>query len=125
MKNVNRAFHNMFIAVGFGTMVYVPILLIDKGFNDTMQSVLTWVIASVLYGLSFELFRIKSKIKYPLHIAVCFIITIATRLIYSYVENGTINALKTIAITIPIFVVVYIALFLFIKYIGNIKNKSD
>ena len=115
----------MFIAVGFGTMVYVPMLLIDKGFNDTMQSVLTWVIASVLYGLSFELFRIKSKIKYPLHIAVCFIITIATRLIYSYVENGTINALKTIAITIPIFVVVYIALFLFIKYIGNIKNKSD
>lgn len=122
MKNVKRALHNTFIAVGFGTMVYVPMLLIDKGLNDTMQSVLIWVFASVLYGLSFELIEIKSKYKYPIHISVCFIITIATRLIYSDIENGTINVLKTTAITIPIFVVVYVALFLFMKYIGNVKN---
>ena len=61
MKNVNIALHNIFIAVGFGTMVYVPMLLIDKGLNDTMQSVLTWVFASALYGLSFELLKIKSR----------------------------------------------------------------
>ena len=121
MKKLKRALHNMFIAVGFGTMVYVPMLLLDKGLNDTMQSVLTWVFASVLYGLSFEIIEIKSKIKYPIHIAVCFIITIATRLIYSYIENGTVNVLKTMAITIPIFVGVYIALYLFMKYIGNAK----
>ena len=102
MKNVNIALHNIFIAVGFGTMVYVPMLLIDKGLNDTMQSVLTWVFASALYGLSFELLKIKS--------------------IYSYVENGKINVLKTVAITIPIFVVVYIALFLFMKYIGSVNK---
>ena len=122
MKNVNRALHNIFIAVGFGTMVYVRMLLIDKGLNDTMQSVLTWAFASALYGISFELLKIKTKIKYPLHIAVCFTITIATRLIYSYVENGKINVLKTVAITIPIFVVVYIALFLFMKYIGSVNK---
>lgn len=124
MKKIKRALHNMFIAVGFGTMVYVPMLLLDKGLNDTMQSVLTWVFASVLYGLSFEILEIKSKVKYPIHIAVCFIITIATRLIYSYIENGTVNVLKTVAITIPIFVGVYIALYLFMKYIGNIKEKK-
>lgn len=45
MKKVKRTLHNMFIAVGFGTMVYVPMLLLDKGLNDTMQSVLTWVFA--------------------------------------------------------------------------------
>jgi hypothetical protein len=124
MKKVKRALHNVFIAVGFGTMVYVPMLLLDKGLNDTMQSVLTWVFASVLYGLSFEIIEIKSKIKYPIHIAVCFIITIATRLIYSYIENGTVNVLKTVAITIPIFVGVYIALYLFMKYIGNVKEEK-
>jgi len=124
MKKLKRALHNMFIAVGFGTMVYVPMLLLDKGLNDTMQSVLTWVFASVLYGLSFEIIAIKSKIKYPIHIAVCFIITIATRLIYSYIENGTVNVLKTVAITIPIFVGVYIALYLFMKYIGNVKEEK-
>lgn len=37
MKKVKRTLHNMFIAVGFGTMVYVPMLLLDKGLNDTMQ----------------------------------------------------------------------------------------
>ena len=124
MKKLKWTLHNMFIAVGFGTMVYVPMLLLDKGLNDTMQSVLTWVFASVLYGLSFEIIEIKSKIKYPIHIAVCFIITIATRLIYSYIENGTVNVLKTVAITIPIFVGVYIALYLFMKYIGNAKEEK-
>lgn len=124
MKNIKRVLHNMFIAVGFGTMVYVPMLLIDKGLNDTMQSVLTWVFASVLYGLSFEIIEIKSKIKYPIHIAICFIITIATRLIYSYLENGTVNVLKTVAITIPIFVGVYIMLYLFMKYIGNVNENK-
>jgi hypothetical protein len=124
MKKLKWTLHNMFIAVGFGTMVYVPMLLLDKGLNDTMQSVLTWVFASVLYGLSFEIIEIKSKIKYPIHIAVCFIITIATRLIYSYIENGTVNVLKTVAITIPIFVGVYIALYLFMKYIGNVKEEK-
>ena len=39
MKKIKRALHNMFIAIGFGTMVYVPMLLLDKGLNDTMQSV--------------------------------------------------------------------------------------
>ena len=124
MKKLKRALHNMFIAVGFGTMVYVPMLLLDKGLNDTMQSILTWILASVLYGLSFEIIEIKSKIKYPIHIAVCFIITIATRLIYSYIENGTVNVLKTVTITIPIFVGVYIALYLFMKYIGNVKEEK-
>ena len=124
MKKLKWTLHNMFIAVGFGTMVYVPMLLLDKGLNDTMQSVLTWVFASVLYGLSFEVIEIKSKIKYPIHIAVCFIITIATRLIYSYIENGTVNVLKMVAITIPIFVGVYIALYLFMKYIGNVKEEK-
>lgn len=114
----------MFIAVGFGTMAYVPMLLLDKGLNDTMQSVLTWVFASVLYGLSFEIIKIKSKIKYPIHIATCFFITIATRLIYSYIENGTVNVLKTVVITIPIFTVIYIALYAFMKYIGNIKEDK-
>ena len=124
MRKLKRALHNMFIAVGFGTMVYVPMLLLDKGLNDTMQSVLTWVFASVLYGLSFEIIEIKSKVKYPIHIAICFIITIATRLVYSYIENGTVKVLKTMAITIPIFVGVYIALYLFMKYIGNVKEEK-
>ncbi len=105
-------------------MVYVPMLLLDKGLDDTMQSVLTWVFASVLYGLSFEIMEMKSKGKYPIHVAVCLIVTIATRLIYSYIENGAVNVLKTVAITIPIFVGVYIALYLFMKYIGNVKEEK-
>lgn len=124
MKKLKRALHNIFIAVGFGTMVYVPMLLLDKGLNDTMRSVLTWVLASVLYGLSFELFRLRSKIKYPLHIAVCLVITIATRLIYSYIESGTVDILKTTLVTIPIFVGVYIALYFFMKYIGGVKEDE-
>ncbi len=102
-------------------MVYIPMILIDKGLNDTMQSVLTWVIASVMYGISFELIELKSKLKYFIHIATCFVITIVTRLVYSYIKFGTVNIVKTVVITIPIFIGVYVALFLFMKYIANIK----
>lgn len=74
------------------------------------------------------------KIKLALHnmfiaigfnLGICFYcITIAIRLIYSYLENGTVNVLKTVAITIPIFVGVYIALYLFMKYIGNVNENK-
>lgn len=85
-----------------------------------MQSVLTWVFASVLYGVSYEIIKVRTKLNILIHIAVCFIITIATRLIYSHIMNETVNVLKTAAVTIPIFVGVYIALYLFMKHIGNI-----
>ncbi len=123
MKHLKRILHNMFIAVGFGTMVYIPMILLDKGLNDTMQSVLTWVIASVMYGLSFEIIELKSKskFKYVIHIAICFIITIATRIAYSYIKFGTVDVVKTVVITIPIFIGVYVALYLFMKHIGNVR----
>jgi len=125
LKKIRRVLHNMFIAVGFGTMVYVPMLILDKGMNDTMQSVLTWVAASVLYGLSFELMEMKSGIKYPVHIAACFVITIATRLVYSYIENGTVDVWRTTLVTTPIFIGVYAALYLFMKYIGNGSKEEN
>ena len=105
-------------------MVYVPMLLLDKGLNDTMQSVLTWVFASVLYGASFEILRIRGKIKYPVHIAVCLVITIATRIIYSVIKNGTVDIKKTVLITIPIFIGVYVFLYLFMIYIGNAADNK-
>ena len=119
MQTIKRVLHNIFITVGFGTMVYVPMLLRDKGLNDTMQSVLAWVFASALYGVSFEILRVKCKIKYPVHIAICFVITIATRIIYSVIKNGTVDIIKTVLITIPIFIGVYVLLYLFMKYIGD------
>ena len=119
MQTIKRVLHSVFITVVFGTMVYVPKLLRDKGLNDTMQSVLTWVFASALYGVSFEILRVKCKIKYPVHIAICFVITIATRIIYSVVKNGTVDIIKTVLITIPIFIGVYVLLYLFMKYIGD------
>ena len=125
MKVIKRILHNTFLAVGFGTCVYVPMLLIDKGFNDTMQSILTWVIASVLYGVSFEILRVKGKYRFPVHITVCFIFTIATRIVYSIIKNGTVNLIKTILITIPIFVVVYILLYLFMRFVGDAVKNDD
>ena len=124
MWTIERLLHNIFIAIGFGTMVYVPMLLLDKGLNDTMQSVLTWVFASVLYGVSFEILRAKGKIKYPVHIVICFVITIATRIIYSVIKTGTVDIMKTVLTTIPIFIGVYVLLYLFMKYIGDaVDNK--
>ena len=119
MKNIKRILHNAFLALGFGTVVYVPMLLIDKGLNDTMQSVLTWVFASVLYGISFEALRVKGKYRFPVHITICFIITIATRIFYSLIKNGMVDLVKTILITIPIFVAVYILLYLFMRFVGD------
>ena len=53
MKKLKRILHNIFIAVGLGTVIFVPMLILDNGLNDTLKSVLIWVGASILYGLSF------------------------------------------------------------------------
>lgn len=56
MKKLKRLLHNVFITVGLGTMVFVPMLILDNGLNETLKSVLIWIGASILYGLSFELY---------------------------------------------------------------------
>lgn len=122
MKKLNRLLHNVFITVGLGTMIFVPMLILDNGLNETLKSVLIWIGASVLYGLSFELLTINSKAKMPLHIAICFIITIMVRCIYSYFANGTVNFGGIFVVTIPIFIAIYIVLYFFMKYIGNLKE---
>lgn len=122
MKKLNRLLHNVFITVGLGTMIFVPMLILDNGLNETLKSVLIWIGASVLYGLSFELLTINSKAKMPLHIAICFIITIMVRCIYSHFANGTVNFGGIFVVTIPIFIAVYIVLYFFMQYIGNLKE---
>lgn len=83
MKSLKKLLHNVFITVGLGTMIFIPMLILDNGLNETLKSVLIWVGASILYGISFELLMIRSKMKTPLHIAVCFAITIIVRCLYS------------------------------------------
>lgn len=122
MKKLKRILHNMFIVLGLGTMIFVPMLILDNGLNDTLKSVLIWTGASILYGLSFELLVIKSKIKIPLHIVICFIITIIVRCGYSYFRNGIIEFINIFIVTIPIFVAVYVVLYFFMRLLGDLKN---
>lgn len=113
---MKRTIKNIFLTLGFGTIIFVTMLILDNGLNDTLKSILIWLIASALYGLSFSLLNSKIKFKTIIHIVVCFLITIGARLSYSYISNTDINYFKTIIITIPIFVGVYIALYYFMKY---------
>ncbi|MDE6591967.1 MAG: hypothetical protein K2K57_02745, partial [Oscillospiraceae bacterium] len=115
------AVHNIFISTGFGTMIFVTMLIMDNGLNETLKSVLIWVAASCLYGLTFEIMRVRSRIKFPLHIALCFLITVAARATYSYITKGYVDLTDTAVITIPIFAAVYIALYFFMKFTGSIE----
>ena len=63
MKRLKRIIRNLFITIGFGTIVYLPALMIANGTDNTLKSVLIWVIASALYGFSFELLNITTKLK--------------------------------------------------------------
>lgn len=112
------------MTVGLGTMIFVPMLILDNGLNETLKSVLVWVGASILYGLSFEVLMIKSKIKVPLHVIMCFIVTLIVRCFYSYFTKGTVNFGSIFVVTMPIFAVVYIVLYLFMKYIGDWKDDT-
>ena len=122
MKNT---FRNIFLSVGLGTLIFTPMLIFDNGFDDTMKSVLIWLSASILYGLSFAILNWKSIFRIPLHCLTCFAITLFIRLGYSYFSNGEVHFKKLLIVTIPIFIAVYVILFLFIKYFGNIPNRED
>ena len=118
---MKRTLRNIFLTLGFGTIIFVFMLILDNGLNDTLKSILVWSIASALYGVSFSMFNSKIKYKNIIHIGVCFLITIGARISYSYISNADINYLKAIIITIPIFVGVYVALYSFMKYM-NFNN---
>lgn len=81
---MKKALRSLFMSIGLGTLIFVPMLILDNGLNETLISVLVWTGASILYGLSFLIWKLKNKMKIPLHIAVCFIITIAVRFLYSF-----------------------------------------
>lgn len=116
---MKKTLRNIFISLGFGTMIFLPMLILDNGLNDTLKSVLIWAAASVLYGLSFEIFKTKLKIKLPLHILICFAVTVTVRCLYSYFTDGTVK-FSVILVTVPIFIAVYIVLYFFMKNIGDL-----
>ena len=124
MKNT---FRNIFLTIGLGTLIFTPMIIIDNGFNDTMISVLIWLGASIIYGLSFAILNWKSVFRIPLHFLVCFVVTLVIRCAYSFFINGELNLKKTLIITAPIFIAVYIVLFIYIKYFGHITGikKSE
>ncbi|MBP5581596.1 MAG: hypothetical protein J6X85_07425 [Ruminococcus sp.] len=57
MKNTLR---NIFRAIGFGTLIFTPMIIFDNGINDTMRSVIIWLTASILYGASFSILKMKT-----------------------------------------------------------------
>jgi len=123
MKNI---LHNVFLAIGLGTVIFVPFLIIDKGLNDTLVSVLIWFGASILYGLSFTLLKLKTKLRYPIHCLSCFIMTLAVRIGYSYYSNGSVDFTKLLLITIPIFIIIYMIMYFYMRYFGTVyNNKND
>ncbi|MBP5580167.1 MAG: hypothetical protein J6X56_11965 [Ruminococcus sp.] len=121
MKNT---FRNIFLSVGLGALIFTPMLIIDNGFDDSMKSVIIWLSASILYGLSFAILNWKSIFRIPLHCLACFAITVFIRCGYSYFVNGEIQFKKLLLVTIPIFIVVYAVLFIYIKYFGSIPDRE-
>ena len=125
MKNT---FRNIFQTVGIGTLIFTPMLIFDNGFDESMKSVVIWLIASILYGLSFNIFDLKKVtpfLRLPLHFFVCFALTLGVRFGYSYFKNDSVDFKKLLIITAPIFVVVYVLLFLYMKSFANIKLKEE
>ena len=123
---MKKTFRNIFLTVGLGTLIFVPMLIIDNGFNKTMVSVIIWLGASILYGLSFSILdmeKIKQIFRIPLHFITCFAITLAVRTGYSYFKNGSLHFKKLLIITAPIFIAIYILLFIYMKHFGDITFK--
>ena len=116
MKNILR---NIITTVCIGTLIFTPMILFDNGFNDTMKSFLIWIFASILYGLSFEILKLKKFFRIPLHFLTCFAITFAIRICYSLLVYGEVRLKKTFLITLPIFIVIYVALYFLMKYLNS------
>ncbi len=113
---MKRILKNTILTLGFGTIVFMFMLILDNGLNDTLKSILVWLIASALYGLSFAILNSKIKYRNIIHILICFLITIGARISYSYISSIDIDYLKILIITIPIYVCVYLLLYIFMKY---------
>ena len=116
---------NVFLTVGLGTLIFVPMLIIDNGLNDSMKSVLIWLGASILYGMSFSILELKTIFRIPLHFAACFAITFAVRIGYAYFTNGEVHLKKLFIVTLPVFIIIYVLLYFYIKNFGSLGSGNS
>lgn len=116
---------SMIMGMGIGFPVTLICMMAIGGFNPVIQELLTWAVASALYGLiSYLLFRKEEAMGIAailgLHCLCCAAITIGAVMICGYVQS-----LGQILVEIlPVFAVVYLMIFAFLYGCAKWEEKK-
>ncbi|MDY3618960.1 DUF3021 domain-containing protein [Agathobaculum sp.] len=111
------------MGLGIGYFISTVCLSLMRGLDETMENVLAWMIASVLYGLISMIFD-TDWLPLPGMIAVhfcgCVAITLGTAWILGYADSFLSLALDVV----PIFIVIYILIGLGIALYARQDTKK-
>ena len=111
---------SMIMGMGIGFPVTLICMMVIGGFNPVIRELLTWAVASALYGvISYLLFRKEESMGIPailgLHCLCCAAITVGAVMVCGYVQSLG----RILVAILPVFAVVYLMIFGF--FYGYIK----
>lgn len=111
--NQNSLFACAFRGLGIGFPVTLLCMTLIGGFNEVIAELLTWMVASALFGIVSGLVFIKSDLSMPLataiHCVCCLIIVVSACFICGYTDN----LLTLITAILPVFIIIYAIIYLF------------
>ena len=119
---------NAITGMGFGFPVTVLCMTMFGGFNSATRELLTWMIASALYGLlSGGIFHTKNNLPLPaavgLHGVGCVVITMAAAGLCGYIRSAA-DVLPVLIPAVVIYAVIYIICFLLMKQNEKQVNEA-
>lgn len=111
----------------FGVGIGIPVTVICKsamgGYNETLREIIVWIVASALLGLVSSVFfigKFNFLVSTIIHCISCFTVAMSACAICGYIDS-----MHTVfAEILPIFVIVYLVLYLVGITIAKIEVKQ-
>ena len=130
-NNSSTLFSSILTGLGIGFPVTLLCMTLIGGFNEIIAELLTWMVASALFGIVSHLTFFKSDLSMLLataiHCVCCLLIVVGACLICGYTDN----LLTLFTAILPVFIIVYAIIYLFCflsmkkyeKEINETRNK--
>lgn len=108
--------------ISVGVPVAVFCMVVMGTFNDTLQQVIVWIIASALIGLLSAVFfaeKINLIVSTIVHCVGCFVVAVAASILCGYSDNLG----EVVLMILPIFLIIYVVLYAVVMIYLKIQAK--
>lgn len=123
-NNQNSLFSGALTGLGIGFPVTILCMLLIGGFNAVIAELLTWMVASALFGIVswtvFDKLELSMPLATAIHCICCLLIVSSACFICGYTDNF----FTLLTAILPVFLIIYIFIYLFV-FLSMKKHEKE